>query len=272
MRLRALHLENVRRFAGQRASIRGIGDGVTVVSEANEFGKSTFFDALHALFFERHGSTGKGVRSLQPYAGGAVTIAAEVETEAGIFRLEKRFLSRKAASVTRLADGGIIARDDEAERWIGALLGAEGAGPAGLLWVRQGQLGLEADAASERERQRETRRDLLSSVAGEIEAMTGGRRMDRVLRRVDDALAPLTTPTGRPSGAWRAAQVELETLAANLEDLSARLSRLETALEDRRAAQTERSRLDDPEAAARRQAALVAAASALEAGQAHAGA
>ena len=54
MKIRAIELTNIRRFAGQTARIDDIGDGVTVLSEPNEFGKSTFFDALHALFFERH--------------------------------------------------------------------------------------------------------------------------------------------------------------------------------------------------------------------------
>ncbi|PCJ09467.1 MAG: hypothetical protein COB16_04760 [Rhodobacteraceae bacterium] len=69
MKLRALYLTNVRKFTGKRASITGIGDGITVVSEANEFGKSTFFDAIHALFFEKYSSSAKPVKSLQPYAG-----------------------------------------------------------------------------------------------------------------------------------------------------------------------------------------------------------
>ena len=95
MRLLSLHLTNVRKFTGKRASITGIGRGITVVSEANEFGKSTFFDALHALFFEKYGSSAKPVKSLQPYAGGAVEVAAEVETDDGVFLVEKR-LDRKS--------------------------------------------------------------------------------------------------------------------------------------------------------------------------------
>ncbi|NCO20995.1 MAG: AAA family ATPase, partial [Rhodobacterales bacterium] len=116
MRLNALHLTNVRKFTGQRASITGIGPGITVVSEANEFGKSTFFDALHALFFEKYSGSPKPVKSLQPYAGGAVEVAAEIETDEGAFRVEKRFLARKTARILRLSDGATIAQDDAAER------------------------------------------------------------------------------------------------------------------------------------------------------------
>jgi hypothetical protein len=267
MRLRALHLTNVRRFAGQRASITGIGDGISVVAQPNEFGKSTFFDALHALFFLRHGAGGKDIRALQPYAGGAVDIAAEIDTDAGAFRVEKRFLSRKAARIVRLADDAIIAQDDEAERWIETLLGAAGAGPAGLLWVRQGVLGLDAKDAA----QRDTRRDLLSSVAGEIEAMTGGRRMDKVRARLDADLAQITTPTGRMSGDWRAAAEDTARLEDEHAALSRRVAELAQALADRQEAETTLARLADPAARARREAARAAAETALHEAERHAG-
>ena len=90
MKLRSIELTNLRRFAGQRASLTGIGDGITVLSEANEFGKSTFFDALHALFFEKHRSTKAPVKSLQPHVGGAPEVMVEVELPEGRFRISKR--------------------------------------------------------------------------------------------------------------------------------------------------------------------------------------
>ncbi|MBI1170019.1 AAA family ATPase [bacterium] len=271
MRLRALHLTNVRKFTGRRASINGIGSGITVVSEANEFGKSTFFDAIHALFFEKYGSTARPVKSLQPYAGGGVEVAAEVETEAGAFLVEKRFMTRKMARVLRLPDRTILAQDDEAERWIAGLLGPAGEGPAGLLWVRQGLLGLEPAGVREKAQLTETRRDLLSSVAGEIDAMTGGRRMDRVMRRCSDDLAEITTKTGRKSGVWKAAADEVEALEAELGALQAQLATLEGALAQRKVDEALLQRLDHPEARARRDEALRAAQAALETARAHAG-
>ncbi len=270
MKLRALYLTNVRKFTGKRAAITGIGPGITVVSEANEFGKSTFFDAIHALFFEKYGSSAKPVKSLQPYAGGAVEVAAEIETDEGLFLVEKRFLSRKMARIVRLSDKTTIAQDDEAERWITTLLGA-GDGPAGLLWVRQGLLGLEPENPRERTAQTETRRDLLSSVAGEIDAMTGGRRMDRVMRRVAEDLADIATKTGRKSGAWKMAFDEAEALKAALATLTDQVATLEIALADRKADEALLARLDLPDAKVRRQDAVLAAQAALEAARAHAG-
>ncbi|PVB60969.1 AAA family ATPase [Labrenzia sp. 011] len=271
MKLLALHLTNVRKFTGKRASITGISDGITVVCEANEFGKSTFFDSIHALFFEKFSSSAKSVKSLQPYAGGAVEVAADVETDQGIFRVEKRFLSRKSARISRLPNGTTVAQDDEAERWIADLLGSASEGPTGLLWVRQGLIGLEPDGVREKTQLKETRRDLLSSVAGEIDAMTGGRRMDRVMRRVADSLAEITTRTGRKSGDWKAASDECEALETELAEVTRQVETLETALNARKQAEGALRRLDNPDARARREEALSAAKAAMEAARAHAG-
>jgi uncharacterized protein YhaN len=270
MKLRALHLVNVRKFTGQQASITGIGDGVTVVSEANEFGKSTFFDALHALFFEKYSSAAKTVKLLQPRAGGPVEIAAEIETDDGAFRVEKRFLSRKSARVIRLSDRTTIAQDDEAERWVATLLGGAGEGPAGLLWVRQGLVGLEPDGTKEKSQQMESRRDLLSSVAGEIDTMTGGRRMDRVMRRVAEELSVITTKTGRKAGLWKAVAEEVTDLEAKLAELEAKAHSLDEALQARRLCEAELKRLDDPEAKSRREAACALAEEAMQMAEAHA--
>lgn len=272
MKLRALYLTNVRKFTGKRAAITGIGDGITVVSEANEFGKSTFFDAIHALFFEKYSSSAKPVKSLQPYAGGAVEVAADVETDQGIFRVEKRFLSRKYAKITRLSDGVTVAQDDEAERWISALMGAASDGPAGLLWVRQGAIGLEPGNAKEKTQLTETRRDLLSSVAGEIDAMTGGRRMDRVMRRVSESLSEITTRTGRKAGNWKATADEIDTLEAELAAVIPQVQALDQALSDRKQAEAALKRLDNADTRARRAKAFAAAKTAMEAARAHVGA
>ncbi|WP_207472335.1 AAA family ATPase, partial [Paracoccus fontiphilus] len=227
MKIRALHLTNVRRFAGHTARIEGIGDGITVLCEPNEFGKSTFFDAIHALFFERHRATRAAIKALQPHVGGAPEVAVDLDLPNGRYRVEKRWLTRASARVIR--DGRTVAQDDEAEAWIDRMLGAGLSGPSGLLWVRQGLLGLEPEGSSasdksDRERALSARRDLLSSVAGEIEMMTGGRRLDAVVAKVGDALGRLATATGRPKagGEWARAEAEADALRAEEADLAAK--------------------------------------------------
>lgn len=270
MKLRAIELTNVRRFAGRRASLSGIGDGITVLSEPNEFGKSTFFDALHAAFFERHTSRNAQVKALQPHAGGAPEVAVEVDLPQGRFRIAKRWISRPQAQVTD-ASGRLIAQADEAEAWIDRLLGGGLAGPSGLLWVRQGMTGLEPEDRRDRDRDLSARRDLLSSVAGEIDMMTGGRRMDAVIDRVAAALARLATDTGRPraGGEWKRALDDAAALAAEEADLRPRADRLSGALARRAEVQRTLARLTDPADAAARVAALAEAQAAHQAALAH---
>lgn len=134
MKLTALRLFNVRRFAGRGVAIEGIDDGVNVFSAPNEHGKSTCFDALHALFFEPHTGTPKAVQQLRPYSGGSPIVEADIETEAGRLRLTKQFYGSRRASVTDLPTGRLIAQADEAERIIAGLVHGSLGGPAGLLW------------------------------------------------------------------------------------------------------------------------------------------
>ena len=276
MKIRSIELTNIRRFAGRRARIDAIGDGITVLSEPNEFGKSTFFDALHALFFERHRSTRAAVKSLQPHSGGAPQVQVTVELPTGTFRLRKQWLMRQTAQVHDSA-GRLVAQDDEAEAWIDRLLGQGLAGPSGLLWVRQGMAGLEPEgstAAEKGERQQSltARRDLLSSVAGEIELMTGGRRMDAVLARVGQELARLATATLKPKadGDWKRAVDEVQKLSAARDDLAEKAGRLSGELAQRAMVSGELRRLSDPDDEKARQLAIDAARTADDAAQAHA--
>jgi DNA repair exonuclease SbcCD ATPase subunit len=270
MRLRGIELTNVRRFAGTRASLVGIGDGITVLSEPNESGKSTLFDALHAAFFEKHRSRNAAIMALQPHAGGAPEVAVEIALPEGRFRIAKRWINRPHAQVTD-ATGRLIAQADEAEAWIDRLMGGGLAGPSGLLWVRQGVMGLEPEDRRDRERDLSARRDLLSSVAGEIDLMTGGRRMDAVIDRVNEALARLATATGRPraGGEWARALDEAAALAAEEGGLRPKAERLTGDLARRAEVQRTLARLTDPADAAARAEALTVAQAAHQAALAH---
>ena len=273
MKLRSLSLSNVRKFAGQTATISGIGDGVSVVSEANEFGKSTFFDALHALFFLKYSAATREMKSLQSNAGGAVRVAAEIELPDGRFTLEKSFLAQKRASV-KDTGGTVIALDDEAERWIAALMDNGLEGPAGLLWVRQGVTALEPAGTTGKEKETllGARQSLLSSVAGEIDMITGGRRMDRVIEAATQALTRLATKTGKPytQGPWHAAQVEADTHQARHDALDKACRELSSALHQRREVGLRLETLDAPDRIAALHLAVVQVEQAYAAAAAHA--
>ena len=253
MKLRAIRLENVRRFV-EPAEIDGIGDGLNVLSAPNEYGKSTFFDALHAVFFKNRKSWDREVRGLVPHAGGDPTVAVDLELPAGRYRIVKRWNSRRAGEAQILLSGRLIKQADDAEAWIAETLKSpKDGGPAGLLWVRQGLTGLDGD-----DNARVARRDLLTSVAGEVEAMTGGRRMDAALDRCRHELDVYLTSTGRSKshGPLKHAEDKAAALETERELLAAKSRRLQAELNRRRDLRRQLAELEDPEEDARRKVRL----------------
>lgn len=235
MRISALRLFNVKRFAGRGVAIEGIGDGVNVLCAANEFGKSTSFEALHALFFQPYSGTPGDIQRLRPYSGGNPLVEADIATGEGRFRITKQYYGGRSARVIDLGSGRLVAQADEAENFISGLIRGGTTGPAGLLWVRQGITGMEKRSRPEEEGEKQVRQSLLESVQGEVEAVTGGRRMAEIMTAVKEALSDMVTTTGRPKagGRYAAAIEERDKLAGDEERLSNEVTRLREALSKR---------------------------------------
>lgn len=273
MKLVSVTLTNIRRFTAP-VQIADIGPGLNVLSAANEQGKSTLFDALHALFLIPHRAKSKDIRALKPHAGGNPEVSVEIDLPEGRHRLTKRWLGREIATVER--GGQLIAQADAAEAFIARLMtGAGEAGPAGLLWVRQGLTRLEDDAgsASDREKALATRRGLMSSVAGEVDALTGGRRMDRALARCREELGQYLTASGRPLKGGPLAQAEtvIENLTTRHADLDAIARQLDQSIARRHDLRRIHADLTAPEAVSSRKARLDEARARAEAAGRHAG-
>lgn len=266
MKITALRLFNVKRFAGRGVAIEGIGDGVNVLCAVNEFGKSTSFEALHALFFQPHSSTAGDVRGLRPYSGGNPLVQADIETAAGRYRITKQFYGGRSAKVVDRANDRIVAQADEAENFIAELVRGGTAGPAGLLWVRQGITGLEKRNKSEEEGETKVRTSLLQSVQGEVEAVTGGRRMAEIMAASEEALGRLVTPTGRPKlGERYAAAIEArDLLEVDERKLAGEVATLREAIDSRVKAAKRLAELDQAEGREERRRAIDAAQKAYE--------
>lgn len=267
MKLRAITLRDMRQFT-EPVRIDGIGDGLNVLSAPNESGKSTVFDAIRAAFLLPHRST--KIRDLRPAIGGNPEIEIDLEWQGAAYRLHKRWGRGNLAAVWR--DGREIARADAAESWIARLTqAAEDGGPTGLLWVRQGLVDLDGGSTTEQRAAQAARRDLMSSVTGEIESLTGGRRMDRALAQATAELEQLETSRGPKAGG----PLDLAArAAAELEDrraaLAAQHAAMAHALDRRRSLTRDLEALNDPEEVAAREARLVHAQAALTAGERHA--
>ncbi len=249
MKICALRLFNVKRFAERGVAIEGIEDGVNVLCAANEFGKSTSFEALHALFFQPHSGTPGELRKLRPYSGGSPLVEADIATDDGQFKISKQFFAGRFARVIDRATGRTIAQADEAENFIAGLVQGGPAGPAGLLWVRQGLTGIENRSRKEEDSEKQVRASLLESVQGEVEAVTGGRRMAEIMARVDDQLSTMVTPGGKPKagGLYAAAIENRDRLDADRGKLEADVARLRAELDRRTAARKRLAELNDAE-------------------------
>ncbi|WP_099828190.1 AAA family ATPase [Oceaniglobus indicus] len=269
MKIRSITLNNVRRFT-EPSRVADIGDGLNVLCEPNEHGKSTLFDAMQALFFKPHGSRDKDVASLRPHAGGAPEVTVEVETEDGLFSVAKRWFQKPAATVHR--NGNLIAQSDAAEAWIVDLLGGDAGGPSGLIWVRQGMTQLTGGSKKEQDAALQARRDLMTSVGEEVEAMTGGRRMDLALARCREELTSYATTTGRPktNGPWKDAQDQVDALTSRRDALAATAQELHEALAERTRARRDLREWEAPEAVEDRRSRLEATRASHAAAERHA--
>lgn len=270
MKISALRLFNVKRFAGRGVAIEGIGDGVNVLCAANEYGKSTSFEALHALFFQPHSGTPADVQRLRPYSGGNPLVEADITTGKGSFRITKQYYGGRSARVMDLGSGRLVAQADEAENFITSLIRGGTSGPAGFLWVRQGITGMEKRSRTEEEGEKQVRQSLLESVQGEVEAVTGGRRMAEIMAAAKEALSDIVTATGRPKagGRYAAAIEERDRLAADEARLAAEVTRLRQALDQRANAAARLVELESPSEREERRAAIQRAQSRFDAAKA----
>ncbi len=239
---------------------------------ANEFGKSTSFEALHGLFFQPHSSTAGDVRNLRPYSGGNPLIEADITVGDARYRITKQFYAARFAKVADLVSGRLLAQADEAENFITGLISGGAGGPAGLLWVRQGITGIERRSRAEEDSERQVRSSLLESVQGEVEAVTGGRRMADIMAAVADESAVLVTATGRPrtGGRYAAAIDARDRLVVDERRLADEVAALREELDRRSAAQRRLAELESAEARDARRRAVEAAEAAFEAARAQA--
>lgn len=267
MKFRAIRLNNVRRFTAP-VEIRDIGPGLNVLSAPNEQGKSTIFDALQALFFKDAKSWDKEVRSLAPHAGGDPEISATIDLGGAVYEISKTFTkSAGKGEVKVLKNGHLFQQADGAEAWLAEVLKTpKDGGPAGLLWVRQGlapfQDAKDTFAA---------RRDLLSSVTGEVEAITGGRQMEQLRDQVRAELDRYLTRTGMPKtgGPLKEADAQLAKLGDQVDDLTGKVAELKGHFDERRGLSQELAQLRDLDAAKARKARLEAARAALAKAETH---
>ena len=250
MKLRSLSVENFRKFRDPMR-LEGFADGLNLVCEANEAGKSTVLEAMRAALFERHNSKGEHIKSLRPYDDDvSPTVELMFEIDGAPWTIHKRFLRREEARLT--GPGGERLDGEAAEDRLQQLLGftraanrgadEESRGALGLFWVEQGAAtALAAPGLS-------ARRTLQEVLSAEVGAVTGGKRAPAVLNKVTADLEALQTKTGVSRGPLKAAETAREAAEADLRDAEADLRRYGETLDQLDARRGELRRLEQDEA------------------------
>ncbi len=273
MILRSIRLHNVRRFTDP-VIVRGIEPGLNVLAAPNEKGKSTILDALHAMFFRDRKSFDKRIKSLVPHAGGTPKVIAEIERDGTVFRLEKSWGRGSGKSVKVFVGDRLHRQADDAEEWIrGVMKPPERGGPAGLLWVRQGQVGFDLGDKRSKEGAHLARRNMLtSSIESEVDAMTGGRKMEVAQARCDEELGRYVTATRREKkgGPLTACRLQVDEIAARVQGLKQKSIQLKEELTDRKRKRRILDDLRDPDGEAERRRRLEEAEKAYAAAHRHA--
>ena len=211
LKLRRITANNFRKFRTP-VTIEGLSDGLNIVIEPNEAGKSTLLEAIRAAFFVPHRSGNQLTRSYQPFGE---NVAPEVEVSfdvAGVpWAVTKRFLKSQSMEV-RGPSGR--SQGDAAEEQLQALLGFErdtsrngdvtAYGALGLLWVGQ------AEALAVSAPGRIVRDTIQATLEAEVGTILGGAAYERVRERVDQQFAVFWTAKGSLGGEQKAARERLD--------------------------------------------------------------
>ncbi|MBY9064954.1 AAA family ATPase [Sphingomonas yunnanensis] len=237
LRIRRIALSIFRKYRDPFV-LDGLTDGLNVIIEPNETGKSTLLEAMRAAFFIRHNTANRLARSYAPY-GEAVAPQIDIgfEAKGEEWAVSKRFL--KSASVEVRGPKG-RAQGEDAEAQLQALLGARrdtsqggdvaAHGALGLLWVGQGQA-LEVTAPGEI-----VRDSVRATLEAEVGTIMGGAAYQRVRPRIDSQFAEYWTNSGRPTGRQLAARDEHDATQRTSSEAMSRLAALEQGFSELEAA------------------------------------
>lgn len=199
--IRRIVIENFRKFRDP-FTIDNLTDGLNIIIEPNETGKSTLMEALRAAFFVRHNTQNQLAKSFAP-RGDSVAPRVEIDflIDGAEWSLRKKFL--KSASIDLEGPHG-RAQGDDAEALLNTLLGSirdtsrvgdvSTYGALGLLWVAQ------MDALEIRAPGPLVRDIITASLEAEVGSIMGGASYRKVRERVDAQYELYWTPTGVKKG------------------------------------------------------------------------
>jgi hypothetical protein len=226
--IRSIAVEGFRKFR-EPIKIDGLADGLNIIIEPNETGKSTLLDALRAAFFVRHNTKNQLAQSFAPHGeaiGPEVEVAFDVAGSS--WKVGKRFLKNPSIEVI---GPQTKAQGEDAEIRLNTLLGSvrdtsrngdvSTYGALGLLWVAQTEA-LSVTAPSP------IVRDTVTAILeAEVGSIMGGDAYRRVKNRIEAQYQIYWTPTGQKRGPQIQARERAELTEQASVDADERLASLE---------------------------------------------
>jgi hypothetical protein len=228
-----IEIDGFRKFRAP-ISIANLTEGLNIVIEPNEVGKSTLLEALRAAFFVRYNTKNQLAQSYAPH-GDAVGPKIEVSFVANgkPWSVAKRFLKNPSIDVTGPQGR---AQGEEAEARLNALLGSTRDtsragdvatyGALGLLWVAQ------TEALSVSAPGQIVRDTVQSTLEAEVGSIIGGPAYKKVSDRIETQYATYWTPTGQKRGRQSEARDRLEKAEAVAREATERSLALEQNFTD----------------------------------------
>ncbi|MFN8068209.1 MAG: AAA family ATPase [Mycolicibacterium insubricum] len=237
--------------------------GVTLVSGANEIGKSSMIEALDLLLEVKDRSTKKEVKAVKPtHLDAGAEVEAEISSGPYRFVYRKRFHKQAETSLTVLAPAREQVTGDEAHDRVRAIL-AETVDTG--LWQAQRVL-QSASTAPVDLASCDALTRALDLAAGDLDDAVLSGDEPALLERIDAEYARYFTATGRPTGEWAkaiadldAARAEVGRCAAAVAEVDARLHSHAELTEQITTLRGDREAVADRLAAARKAAAATAA-------------
>lgn len=235
MKLLALRAAAFRRFV-DGIKVENFAPGVNLLAGPNELGKSTLFQALEAAFLLKHGATGQVLDGMRPRTGGEPLVEADFEAAGRSWRIRKQFGRGKAAILSELDSGRIVARAAEAEDQLATLLGGarpDSPGRIGLMWVRQQRAlqppDLDVDTSG-KPKMRGEANALMELLTSEVVEAAGSGEAERVAKRARAELEGYVTAGrggAKKGGPYDRALIARTEAAAKLEIARAALAQSE---------------------------------------------
>jgi uncharacterized protein YhaN len=230
VKIRSLRLEHFRKFTDPIV-LSGFSDGVNVLAESNEFGKSTILSAIRGVLFERYASRASTVMQMQHWSNKTSPIVSlEFELSSGLYKVEKRFLHKEPYARLTMP-GGVLHHDEAAEEHLQRVLNFTQAGKTGskpdnigmwaALWVTQTESVDQPDFTDS------ARQTIHGCLDQEVGALTGGTRGKKLLASVRAELAKIRDGNKKPAGRYKEAVADQVAAQQVLGVLQTRQQRLE---------------------------------------------